>query len=103
MLVPFQLDSPMHYTYLLQSEKDGRWYAGQTRDLRSRVGEHVRGKVASTRHRRPLRLVYYEACLRQAGLPDRVGCETKGTVPQDGKGEEVPTAATCFLVVDLPR
>ncbi len=24
-LVPFQLNEPMHYTYLLQSIQDGRW------------------------------------------------------------------------------
>ena len=56
----------MNYTYVLQSEKDGRWYTGQTADLRDRLRQHLRGEVISTRPRRPLRLVYYEACLTQA-------------------------------------
>ena len=29
----FQLDSPMHYTYVLYSEKDGEWYTDATSDL----------------------------------------------------------------------
>ncbi len=35
---------------------------GMTADLRQRVSDHNSGKVHSTRHRRPLELVYYEAC-----------------------------------------
>ena len=52
----------MHYTYVLASEKDGRFYIGTTSDLRYRLKQHVQGRVTSTAYRRPLRLAYYEAC-----------------------------------------
>jgi putative endonuclease len=53
----------MHYTYVLLSEADGRFYIGATEDLKRRVKEHEVGRVESTAYRRPVRLVYYEACL----------------------------------------
>ena len=53
----------MHYTYILLSQKDGRFYTGLTGDLRKRIKEHNNGEVSSTKYRRPLRLIYYEACL----------------------------------------
>jgi len=53
----------VHYTYVLVSEVDGRFYTGATGDLRNRVKMHEEGRVRSTAYRRPLRLVYYEACL----------------------------------------
>lgn len=52
----------MHYTYVLSSERDGRFYTGTTSDLRTRLKQHERGRVTSTAYRRPLRLAYYEAC-----------------------------------------
>jgi len=55
----------MYYTYVLHSEKDGEFYTGYTKDLKLRFEEHCRGRVESTRDRRPLVLIYYEACLRQ--------------------------------------
>lgn len=61
----------MHYTYLLRSLKDGRWYTGQTGDLRARMDQHQRGRVRSTRDRRPLQLIYYEACLAEADATRR--------------------------------
>ena len=51
----------MRYTYVLSSEKDGRFYIGTTRDLRSRLKQHEQGRVTSTVYRRPLHLAYYEA------------------------------------------
>ena len=78
--MPFQLDSPMYYTYVLLSLKDGNWYTGAaseppyrlfrwkasgvrfprrgTGDLRERLREHREGEVVSTRFRRPLGLIY---------------------------------------------
>ena len=53
----------MHYVYVLRSTKDGNLYTGYTADLRQRVADHLAGRVSSTRHRRPLRLIYYEAYL----------------------------------------
>ena len=67
----------MHYTYVLQSNRDGRMYTGTTGDLRSRLTLHNNGRVQSTAQRRPLALVYYEACrsaddaFRRGGFDDR--------------------------------
>ena len=55
----------MFYTYVLLSDKDNDFYIGFTNDLKMRFDEHQKGFVASTKRRRPLRLVYYEACLNQ--------------------------------------
>ena len=55
----------MYYTYVLQSDNDGKLYTGFTKDLKLRFEQHDKGVVDSTRYRRPLRLVYYEACLHQ--------------------------------------
>ena len=52
----------MHFTYVLLSKRDGRLYAGATADLPERVLQHRTGRVRSTAHRRPLTLLYYEAC-----------------------------------------
>lgn len=51
----------MYYFYILQSHLDGKLYYGQTVDLRRRVEQHKNGRVASTKQRRPLELIYYEA------------------------------------------
>lgn len=55
----------MHYTYVLRSDKDNRLYTGSTNDLRRRLREHNHGKVPSSKHRDPLELIYYEACLNE--------------------------------------
>ncbi len=52
----------MIYVYLLESEKDGLLYTGCARDLRARLQLHERGNVESTAERKPLHLVYYQAC-----------------------------------------
>ncbi len=51
----------MFYFYALQSTYDTNYYFGSTNDLKRRILEHQSGKVASTKHRLPLQLVYYEA------------------------------------------
>lgn len=63
--------SEFHYVYVLQSLVDGNFYTGYTNDLRRRVEEHNTGKVPSTAARRPLKLVYYEACRSQADATHR--------------------------------
>jgi len=55
----------MYYTYVLFSKKDGNFYTGFTQDLKLRFDQHNNGRVESTRDRRPLELVYYEACLNR--------------------------------------
>jgi len=52
----------MYYLYILKSEKDQRTYTGYTKNLKQRMQEHNDGKVAATRNRRPLKLVYCENC-----------------------------------------
>ena len=52
----------MYYTYVLYSGKDQRLYTGITHDLKARLAEHMNGRVSSTWYRRPLKLIYYEAC-----------------------------------------
>ena len=53
----------MFYTYVLQSGGDGKFYTGSTANLKLRFEQHNKGLVESTTQRRPLRIVYYEACL----------------------------------------
>ena len=55
----------MYYVYILHSDKDGLFYTGSTNDLKRRLSEHNDGRVGSTAKRRPLRLIYYEACLNE--------------------------------------
>ena len=52
-----------YYTYVLYSEKDKKLYIGYTHDLEKRYKEHCEGKVKSTKGKRPLKLIYYEACI----------------------------------------
>ncbi|NEV92747.1 GIY-YIG nuclease family protein [Psychroflexus sp. YR1-1] len=54
-----------YYVYILVSEKDEKKYTGYTANLPLRFEAHNLGKVASTKHRRPLKLIYFEACLSQ--------------------------------------
>ncbi len=53
----------IYYTYVLKSKLDDYLYIGYTNDLKSRVREHNLGRVIATKNRRPLMLIYYEACL----------------------------------------
>ena len=55
----------MYCTYVIQSEKDDNLYVGFTKNLKLRFEKHSKGQVESTRDRRPLNLIYYEACLSQ--------------------------------------
>lgn len=51
------------YTYILMSQKDGRFYTGVTDDLNRRLKQHNTGLVPSTLRRLPVEMVYFEACL----------------------------------------
>lgn len=54
----------MYYVYiLLHSNK--QLYTGFTTDLKCRIAQHKGGSVKSTQYRRPLRLIHYEAYLRE--------------------------------------
>ncbi|MCX5749594.1 MAG: GIY-YIG nuclease family protein [Candidatus Saganbacteria bacterium] len=54
-----------HHVYVLQSEKDNKFYIGYTIDLARRLKQHNDGEVVSTKPRRPLELIFYEAYLNQ--------------------------------------
>ena len=56
----------VYYVYVLQSGRDTNLYIGYTHDLRRRITEHTAGKVVSTKHRRPLKLLCYEAYMHKA-------------------------------------
>lgn len=45
--------------------KDFMFYVGFTKDIKKRLNEHNKGRVESTKNRRPLKLVYWEGCLNQ--------------------------------------
>jgi len=51
----------MHFVYILKSEKDLGYYIGCSSDVQFRFKQHDNGLVSSTKHRRPLELIYYEA------------------------------------------
>ena len=63
MLNPFMTKLMYFYTYVLLSGSDGKFYTGyNSEDLKGRFEDHRRGNVDSTKARRPLEFVYYEAC-----------------------------------------
>ena len=55
----------MFYTYVLQSQKNYKWYIGYTSDLRKRFKQHNEGKSTYTKGRGPYKIMYYEACLNE--------------------------------------
>jgi len=55
----------MFYIYVLISKKDNKFCVGYTDDLKRRIEQHNNGYVESTKHRRPLKLIYYEVCINQ--------------------------------------
>jgi len=54
----------MHYVYILQMS-DGKLYSGYTNNLEQRFEQHNKGQVPSTKHKRPLKLIYFEGCIDQ--------------------------------------
>ena len=51
----------MFHAYILKSLKDNRYYYGHTENIEKRLNEHNRGKVKSTKSRRPFVLHYFES------------------------------------------
>ena len=49
-----------YYVYILQSEKDHKYYIGSTSHLEKRLKFHNAGLQRSTKHRIPFRMVYHE-------------------------------------------
>ena len=70
----------MYYTYVLLSKRDQKLYIGYTQDLKQRIAMHEAGSVESTKNRRPLHLVFYEAFISEedAMRRERYFKSTKG-------------------------
>ena len=49
-----------YFVYVLESEKDGRLYKGQTSDIEKRVKEHNSGKNRYTKAHLPWKIIYTE-------------------------------------------
>ena len=54
-----------HWVYILQSEKDHKYYIGSTSNVEKRLLYHNKGLQRSTKHRIPFKLIYTEE------LPDK--------------------------------
>jgi putative endonuclease len=61
----------MYYVYVLQSDRDGKFYTGFTQDLKLRFEQHNKGFVESTKERKPFQLIYYEACIDRSDATKR--------------------------------
>jgi putative endonuclease len=55
-----------YFTYVLLSLKDKNFYSGFTTDLDQRLIKHNKGDNPSTKYRRPLVLIFYEAYLNKS-------------------------------------
>ena len=55
----------MYYLYVLFLG-NGNLYKGITTNLKRRIKEHKYGKVKSTRNKKPINLIYYEAYLLES-------------------------------------
>lgn len=53
----------MFFVYVLLSLKDKKFYIGFSKDVKKRLEDHNAGRNTSTKPRRPLELIYYEAHL----------------------------------------
>lgn len=67
----FQAFGRMYYFYILKSKIDSKLYYGFTSDLRKRMQQHNEGESRSTKARRPLELMYYEAYRSKLDAYDR--------------------------------
>ena len=61
----------VYYVYLLRSLKDDKLYTGLSEDINRRLHQHNSGQVSSTKERRPLDLIYYEAYLSKEDAEGR--------------------------------
>jgi len=50
----------MEYNFYILECNDGSNYYGHTNDLKRRLSEHAKGRVYTTRKKRPIKLIYCE-------------------------------------------
>ncbi|MCG2686424.1 GIY-YIG nuclease family protein [Candidatus Parcubacteria bacterium] len=60
----------VYYVYILLLN-NGQLYTGYTVNLRTRFKEHRQGKVSSTKLRRPIKLIHYEAYSKKSDAQRR--------------------------------
>ena len=72
----------VYWIYILRSQKDNKHYTGMTQDIQGRLSDHARGRVASTKSRRPLELVYHEK------VHDRLKAREREKYWKSGAGRE---------------
>ena len=60
-----------YYVYIIQSDKDGRYYVGSTQDIKARVARHNQGRSTYTKNRGPWEVVYFEEYSRRADAVKR--------------------------------
>ena len=51
----------MYCTYIIQSQKNGKYYTGSCHDIEKRIERHNAGATPSTKSGRPWNLVYSES------------------------------------------
>ncbi len=69
--------SAIYYVYILQSEKNGKFYIGSTSNVERRLTEHNSGKTKSLKYLRPLRLVFKQE-YNNAAQAKRIEQKLKG-------------------------
>jgi putative endonuclease len=72
----------MFTVYILRSLKDSNLYVGMTSNIVTRMKKHQAGGVPSTKHRRPLEIVYSEEC------PDRGTARKREVFFKSGPGHQ---------------
>jgi putative endonuclease len=72
----------MYYVYVLQSEKNNRYYTGSTSDLQRRMSEHNAGKSPYDKLNKPFALVYHEV------VPTRSEAVRRERFYKSGQGRE---------------
>ena len=60
-----------YYVYILQSQKEGKYYIGSTSSVEARLAYHNCGRQRSTKSRIPFILVYSEAFISKVDAEHR--------------------------------
>ena len=61
----------MHYIYVIQNEKNKKWYTGYTADLRKRLNENNSNMHGFTKNKEPWKFIYCEAGLDEQDARSR--------------------------------
>ncbi len=61
------------FLYILQNQKNGKYYIGITKDIETRLNQHNRGAGKSTRSNRPWCLVHTEEYKTRSEVVKREG------------------------------